>query len=105
VLEAAGFQTEIEADEEHGTFEIAVSRGRGNARTLIDWALATHVEFQKAAQLYGDLKELTQPPFVISENGNSVSVASRVALLDSRDDGGQERHLDPALQGAGRDES
>ncbi len=82
VLEEAGYQTEIEADEEHGAFEIAVSRGRGNARTLIDWELATHVEFQKAVQLYGDLKDLSRPPFVISENGNSISVASRAALLD-----------------------
>ena len=82
VLLEAGYQTEIERDEEHGTFEIAVSRGRGNARTLIDWELATHVEFQKAVQLYGDLKELSRPPFLISENGNSISVASRAALLD-----------------------
>ena len=59
-----------------------MSRGRGNARTLIDWELATHVEFQKAIQLYGDLKELSRPPFVISENGSSISVASRGALLD-----------------------
>jgi DNA gyrase subunit B len=81
-LQEAGYQTEIERDEEHGTFEIAVSRGRGNARTLIDWELATHVEFQKAVQLYGDLKELSRPPFLISENGNSISVASRAALLD-----------------------
>lgn len=81
-LEKAGYETVIEADEEHGTFEIAVSQGRGNARVLIDWELATHVEFQKAVQLYGDLKDFSRPPFVIVDNGNSTVVNSRSELLE-----------------------
>jgi DNA gyrase subunit B len=81
-LEDAGFETVIERDEEHGTFEIAVTRQRGNGRVLVDWEMATHVEFQKAVQLYGELKDLGRPPFVIAENGSSRSVESRTALLD-----------------------
>jgi len=81
-LEKAGYETVIEADEEHGKFEIAVNQGRGNARILIDWELATHVEFQKAVQLYGDLKEFSRPPFVIVDNGNSTVVNSRSELLE-----------------------
>jgi DNA gyrase subunit B len=81
-LEKAGYETVIEADEEHGKFEIAVSQGRGNARILIDWELATHVEFQKAVQLYGDLKDFSRPPFVIVDNGNSTVVDSRSELLE-----------------------
>jgi len=81
-LEAAGYETAIEADEEHGAFEIVISRSRGNGRIIIDWELATHVEFQKAVQFYGDLKELSRPPFIIAENGNSTQVESRPALLE-----------------------
>jgi DNA gyrase subunit B len=81
-LESAGYETEIEEDEEHGTFEVAIARSRGNGRIVIDWELATHVEFQKAVQLYGDLQDLSRPPFVIAENGNHTIVDSRGALLE-----------------------
>ncbi|HXG65745.1 MAG TPA: toprim domain-containing protein, partial [Blastocatellia bacterium] len=81
-LEAAGYETVIELDEEHGTYEIAISRARGNGRVLIDADLATHVEFQKAVQLYGDLQGLSRPPFILSENGSQTTIESRSALLD-----------------------
>ncbi|HST23643.1 MAG TPA: DNA topoisomerase (ATP-hydrolyzing) subunit B [Blastocatellia bacterium] len=81
-LEQAGYETAIEQDEEHGTFEIAIARSRGNGRITIDWELATHVEFQNAVKLYGDLQDLSRPPFVIAENDNQTTVDSRVALLD-----------------------
>src|SRR6185503_20261394 len=81
-LEEASYETEIEADEEHGTSSIAITRARGNGRVVIDWELATHVEFQKAVQLYGDLQELSRPPFVISENDTHTVIESRQALLD-----------------------
>ena len=81
-LEEAGYETAIEQDEEHGTFEIVITRSRGNGRIMIDWELATHVEFQNAVKLYGDLQDLSRPPFVIAENDNHTIVDSRVALLD-----------------------
>jgi len=81
-LEAASFETEIEDDEEHGTSSIAVARARGNGRVVIGWELATHVEFQKALQLYGELQDLSRPPFVITENDNHTIVDSRQALLE-----------------------
>lgn len=81
-LEVAGYETEIVVDEEHSTFSIGVQRARGNGRIVIDWELATHVEFSKAVQLYGELQDLSQPPFVISENDNHTIVDSRPALLE-----------------------
>jgi DNA gyrase subunit B len=81
-LEKVGYETVIEADEEHGTYEIVINHARSNGRTLIDWELATHVEFQKAVQLYSDLKDFSRPPFVIVDNGNSTTVDSRGALLE-----------------------
>jgi len=81
-LAEADYEIEIEADEEHGTSSIAITRARGNGRIIIDWELATHVEFQKAVTLYGDLQELTRPPFVISEGDTHTIVDSRPALLE-----------------------
>jgi DNA gyrase subunit B len=81
-LEKAGYTTVIEDDEEHGTSSIAVIRSRGNGRIIIDWEAATHVEFQKAIQLNGDLHVLSRAPFVVSENGSNVAIDSRAALLD-----------------------
>jgi DNA gyrase subunit B len=81
-LEKENYATQIEVDEEHGTFEITISRSRGNGRVLIDWELATHVEFQKAVQFYGDLQDLSRPPFIIAENGSQVTIESRDELLD-----------------------
>jgi DNA gyrase subunit B len=81
-LEAESYETEIEPDEEHGTFEISIARSRGNGSIIIDWELATHVEFQKAVQLYGELQDLSRPPFVITENETHTIVDSRPALLE-----------------------
>ena len=81
-LETAGYETVLEEDEEHGTYEIAVIRSRSNGRIVIDWEFATHVEFQKAIQLHGELRELSYAPFVLHDNGNSTTIASRDALLE-----------------------
>jgi DNA gyrase subunit B len=81
-IEALGYETEIEEDEEHSTFEIVITRARGSERVLIDWELATHVEFQKAVQIYGELLDLSRPPFVIAENGGHTIVDTRSALLE-----------------------
>jgi DNA gyrase subunit B len=81
-LEGANYETEIVEDEEHGTFSVAIQRARGNGRIVIDWELATHVEFQKAVQLYGELQDLSRPPFVISENDTHTIVETRQALLE-----------------------
>ena len=81
-LEKESYDTELGTDEEHGTFEVVVLRSRGNGRIVIDWELATHVEFQKAVQLLGDLQVIRRAPFVIAENDNETTVDSRVALLD-----------------------
>ncbi len=79
-LEKAGYETLLEQDEEHGLYEIAIIRPRH--RVMVDWELATHVEFQKAVQIYGELRDFSNPPFNIADNGNSATVESRDALLE-----------------------
>jgi len=80
-LADAGFKTDLTSDEEHGLSEIEVKTEGNGGRVLIDWDLATHVEFQRAAELYRSFVQISQPPFLIGENGAQIEVASRDDLL------------------------
>ncbi len=77
-IAAAGFLTEMTSDEEHGLSEIEVRTNNNGGRIVIDWDLATHVEFQRAAEIYRSLTPLHKPPFIVGE----VELASREELLD-----------------------
>jgi DNA gyrase subunit B len=81
-LAAAGFETGLTSDEEHGLSEIEVNPSAVGARVLIDWELATHVEFHRAVEMYRTLSALHVPPFVISQNGTEITVESRAELLE-----------------------
>ena len=81
-LDAAGFKTELTSDEEHGLSEIEVQSLSSGAAILIDWELATHVEFQRAIELHKVLDVLHEPPFTVKENGNEIAVSSRHLLLE-----------------------
>jgi DNA gyrase subunit B len=82
VIEATGYETTLEEDEEHGTLEVVISRTRASDRIALGWDIATHVEFQKATHLYSELQSLSQPPFIIAENGHHIIADSRTALLE-----------------------
>ena len=77
---AAGYETELTSDQEHGLWEIeVVLPGRRNV--TFDWNVADHVEFKKAVDLYRDLEDGFPAPFVIGENGTSEELSSRGELL------------------------
>jgi DNA gyrase subunit B len=81
-LAEAGFKTRLISDEEHGLFEIEVKLANNGSGVLIDWELATHVEFQRAVELYKSFAQISQPPFIIKEGNSETEVASREELLD-----------------------
>src|SRR5215813_7982858 len=81
-LAEAGFKTDLISDEEHGLFEVEVKLAHNGSRVLIDWELATHVEFQRAVELYKSFVQLSQPPFIIKEGDAETEVASRDEMLD-----------------------
>jgi len=77
---AAGYETELTSDQEHGLWEIeVVLPGRRNV--TFDWNVADHVEFKKAVDLHRDLEDGFPAPFVIGENGTSEELSSRGELL------------------------
>jgi len=81
-LDKAGFKTELSSDEEHGLSEIEVQSPLSSSPIVIDWELATHVEFQRAVELYKALELLHDAPFTIKEDDNETLVASRHVLLE-----------------------
>jgi len=81
VVAKAGYTTELSSDEEHGLCEIETVTGAG-VKIVIDWNLASFVEFQKAVELYMALENKLAPPFVAGENGSSEEIATRDLLLE-----------------------
>jgi len=81
VIAAAGYQTDLTNDEEHGLWEIVIKPVTGTA-VLLDWNLASYVEFQKAVELKMELEVTMPAPFTLGENGKSSEVNTREELLE-----------------------
>jgi DNA gyrase subunit B len=81
-LADAGFKTELISDEEHGLYEIEIKGVNNGGSILIDWELATHVEFQRAVELFKSFVQLSQPPFVITEGNSETEVETRADLFN-----------------------
>jgi DNA gyrase subunit B len=80
-IAAAGYDTELMSDEEHGLWEVIVNFPNGH-RLMIDWNLAQHVEFSRSIELMRSLEVDFAGPFVLGENGTSETIASRAELLE-----------------------
>ncbi|MDX6613323.1 MAG: gyrase subunit [Blastocatellia bacterium] len=81
VLTKEGINAELTPDEEHSLWEIQVVTNSG-IRVCVDWDFASHVEFQKAAELYIELEAQLAAPFIAGENGTSEEIPTREALLE-----------------------
>ena len=81
VLANAKYKTDLSTDPEHGLWEIETIAA-GGSQVIINWELASHVEFQKAVELYKNLEERMAAPLVLGENGSSEQIESRDELLD-----------------------
>jgi DNA gyrase subunit B len=81
ILAEKGFKTELTSDEEHGLSEVVVFYPNGTT-VIIDWNMASYVEFQKAVELRTTLENNFPAPFVMGENGKSETVNSREELLE-----------------------
>ena len=81
ILDKEGFKTELTPDEEHGLWEIQTVTNTG-INVIVDWDFASHVEFQKAIELFIGLEDELAAPFVAGENGTSEQIPTREALLE-----------------------
>jgi DNA gyrase subunit B len=80
-IAAAGYKTDLIPDLEHGLSEIEITYPNGT-KIQFDWNLASYVEFNKAIELMRSLEEELPGPFIVGENGTSVSIRTREELLD-----------------------
>lgn len=80
-LANAGYKTELSTDEEHGLWEVETTVS-GGSKVKIDWDLASHVEFQKAVEIYKTLEDRLTTPLIIGENGSKETIESREELLE-----------------------
>ncbi len=84
VLNKAGFQTsEINFNEEHGTFEFGccTDRGAGVAFRTVGYDLIGGVEYQTLRTTHQELAELGEAPYYIVEDNNKTMVSKRLELL------------------------
>ena len=80
-LAAAGYNTELSHDDEHGLWEVVITYPNGQT-VHVDWNLASYVEFQKSVELMRALVNDLPGPFIVGENGKSDSIDSRLELLE-----------------------
>ncbi len=80
-IAAAGFETALIPDLEHGLSEIEVSYPNGG-KFIFDWNMASYVEFQKAIELMRSLEADFPGPFLLGENGESENIETRSELLE-----------------------
>lgn len=79
----AGYETELTLDEEHGLHEIEVRNRESGATVRLNWELATHVEFQRAVEVFRVMAVLGRPPYVIRNSSGETAVDSRDQLLET----------------------
>lgn len=81
VISAAGYATELIPDLEHGLSELEIYPA-GSTKIVLDWNMASFVEFQKSIEYFQELESSYPGPFVVGENGTSEEISSRAALLE-----------------------
>jgi DNA gyrase subunit B len=78
----AEYKTRLISDDEHALSAIEVKNMSDGSRVLIDWEMATRVEFERAVDLYKSFLQPIPPPYLIREGDLETEVKSRGDLLD-----------------------
>jgi DNA gyrase subunit B len=80
-LKAEGFKTMLNLDEEHNLYTLAFST-QALAERTIDWDLVSSAEYKRLLDLHRRVQAFDKPPFVITANGDKVSIQDRKELLE-----------------------
>ncbi len=80
-LKAEGFKTQIVLDEEHNLYTLRFSSDTLGER-IIDYDLVSSADYKRLFELHRRVRDYDKPPFVISSNGNALTVEDRVELLE-----------------------
>src|SRR5262249_42187169 len=77
-----GYKYTILADEEHGLRSLVLERANTDQKLTINWDLLSSAEWQRLFHLYAEIAPFEKPPFVVRENGDSITVSTRDDLLN-----------------------
>ncbi len=80
-LKAEGFKTALKLDEEHNLYTLTFSSQTLAERTL-DWELVSSADYRRLLDLHRRVRAYDKPPFVISTDGNQITVEDRKELLE-----------------------
>ena len=80
-INEAGYNTELTTDEEHGLGAIELTLNSGSTM-ILDWNLASYVEFQRSVELKGALDEKFPAPYTFTRKGETKEIEDRIELLD-----------------------
>ena len=85
-LRKSGFEVfDTDWDEEHNLygFEVRESNGGNEKRIKVHWDLIASVEYRQLIQIYGEIREMAPPPYVLAEKGKESAIDSEEELLQS----------------------
>ena len=80
-LKAEGFKISLKLDEEHNLYVLTFWSETLTERT-IDWELLSSADYKRLLDLHRRVRTYDKPPFVISTNGNQLSIEDRKELLE-----------------------
>ena len=81
-LEAQGFKTIVQRDEEHNRYRLAVSGATMPERT-VDWELVSNADYRRLWDIHEkQVRQFDKPPFELSSNGVRTTIKDRRELLD-----------------------
>ena len=80
-LKAEGFKTEIKLDEEHNLYTL-VFWSENLSEKVIDWDLISSADYKRLLDLHRRVHSYDKPPFLVSTNGNQLTIEDRRDLLE-----------------------
>jgi len=81
-LQAEGFKTDLKLDEEHNIYTLIFSSETLGERT-IDWEnVLSSADYRRLLDLHRRVRDYDKPPFLISSNGDKITIEDRNDLLE-----------------------
>jgi DNA gyrase subunit B len=80
-LKAEGFKIALKLDEEHNLYTLSFSSETLGERT-IDWDQVSSADYRRLLELHRRVRPFDKPPFVISANGQQMTIEDRKELLE-----------------------
>ena len=95
-----GIKAEVHFDEEHSLYELVFWDASG-AEKRVNWPLAGLPEYKKLLVTAREVKHFNHPPFLVSQNGSSVTLHSAGELLEHIVEQGKKEYSVTRYKGLG----